>query len=479
MDLTDEASFHNTHRFAIIGAGAGGSSAAFWISKSKERFGHDIEVDVYEKENYIGGRSHIVHPYENSSLPSIEYGASIFVSANKNLWRASDEFNLTRRDFRDVNARTGLWDGEQVLFSFGNGWWDSIKLAWRYGLLSPKRADNLVANMIKSYLTLYSPETPHWRNVADLAETFGWWTLLQSTTSEYFVNQGISELFVDEMVEAATRVNYGQNADEMHALEGTVSLAASGATSIQGGNFQLFEGFLNRSGANVHLRTPVTSIRKNSGKSRPWTVESSEGTVNYDAIILAAPYHSSKIAIPSSLSSQIPPQPYVHLHVTLLTTTSPTPSPKYFSQPADFNMPTTILTTDERFRNGGKAPEFNSLSYLGLVREDEWAVKIFSEEYLSDEWLDQMFLGKVGWTFRKEWEAYPKLPPTSSFPPIKLDEGFYYVNAFEPFISVMETETVSSRNIVDMLLKEQFNSSICHTPTAVTDDKEFIYGWDC
>lgn len=45
-----------TPRVAIIGAGAGGSSAAFWISKAKSRFGLDIDIDVYDRNNYIGGR---------------------------------------------------------------------------------------------------------------------------------------------------------------------------------------------------------------------------------------------------------------------------------------------------------------------------------------------------------------------------------------------------------------------------------------
>lgn len=43
-------------RIAIIGAGAGGSSAAFWISKAKERYGINVEIDVYERSDYIGGR---------------------------------------------------------------------------------------------------------------------------------------------------------------------------------------------------------------------------------------------------------------------------------------------------------------------------------------------------------------------------------------------------------------------------------------
>lgn len=43
-------------RIAIIGAGAAGSSSAFWISKARERHGADVVVDVYEQSDHIGGR---------------------------------------------------------------------------------------------------------------------------------------------------------------------------------------------------------------------------------------------------------------------------------------------------------------------------------------------------------------------------------------------------------------------------------------
>ena len=55
--LEDATVLNNTPRIAIIGAGAGGSSAAFWISKAKERYGVNVEIDIYEKESYIGGRT--------------------------------------------------------------------------------------------------------------------------------------------------------------------------------------------------------------------------------------------------------------------------------------------------------------------------------------------------------------------------------------------------------------------------------------
>jgi len=56
----------------------------------------------------------------------------------------------------------------------------------------------------------------------------------------------------------------------------------------------------------------------------------------------------------------------------------------------------------------------------------------------------------------------------------------------------METETVSSRNVVDLMLNDEFNASICGksippaeydesaaNETSVMEDKDFVYGWDC
>ncbi|KAF9015454.1 Prenylcysteine lyase-domain-containing protein [Cyathus striatus] len=477
-----------TPRIAIIGAGAGGSSAAFWISKAKERFGVDVDIDVYDREEYIGGRSTIVYPYGNTSLPELELGASIFVQANKNLWRASEEFNLTRRDFRGEDYAAGIWDGEQLLLSFGGSWWDTLRILWRYGISAPRKTESFVSNMINTFLTLYSSDTPRWDNLSHLAETLGWRPLVTRTMSEHLLSQGVSEKYAHEVVEAATRVNYGQNVDKIHALEGACSMAASGSVGIKGGNFQLFEQFLRRSKANIFLKTPVHAISRKLS-STDWVVRSERGTTEYKAVILAAPFHFTNISLPTDLAELVPEQPYVHLHVTLLTTASPSMNSNYFKLPPTSEPPKMMLTTHEGARKGGKEPEFNSISYHGLVREGEWAVKIFSKKRISDEWLDKLFNSQIGWVYRKEWKAYPELPPTSSFPPVKLDDGFYYVNAFEPFISTMETETIASRNVVDLLLNEKFGIGICGaalSPSAKDEDlpfplvqQDFVLGWDC
>jgi prenylcysteine oxidase/farnesylcysteine lyase len=55
----------------------------------------------------------------------------------------------------------------------------------------------------------------------------------------------------------------------------------------------------------------------------------------------------------------------------------------------------------------------------------------------------------------------------------------------------METETISSRNIVELMLNDEFSSSICgrtisesnendaSQPTSAKDAQEFVFGWDC
>ena len=58
LEILESATIPVSPRIAVIGAGAGGTSAAFWISKAKERLGLDIEVDIYDKAPYVGGRKY-------------------------------------------------------------------------------------------------------------------------------------------------------------------------------------------------------------------------------------------------------------------------------------------------------------------------------------------------------------------------------------------------------------------------------------
>lgn len=50
----------------------------------------------------------------------------------------------------------------------------------------------------------------------------------------------------------------------------------------------------------------------------------------------------------------------------------------------------------------------------------------------------------------------------------------------------METETISSRNVVELLLQEEYQASICKTivdpnanMTTIEEPEDFVYGFDC
>lgn len=68
----------------------------------------------------------------------------------------------------------------------------------------------------------------------------------------------------------------------------------------------------------------------------------------------------------------------------------------------------------------------------------------------------------VLWVERKEWDAYPLLTPTREFPRIVVDDGLFFLNAFERLISTMETSTVSARNAVALLLQDRFGYDFVH-----------------
>ncbi|GAA6000776.1 hypothetical protein JCM10207_004655 [Rhodosporidiobolus poonsookiae] len=482
-------------RIAIIGAGAGGSSAAFFLShfRQLEGLGLDTEVTVYDSAEYVGGRSTVLWPWNDNPLEApageegsedpVEAGASIFVSANRNLQKAFRVFNLSYEPFGGEAGSTAIWDGERWVFeetdsfSWGN-WWSKAKMLWRYGR-SPFTVRGLVKETVSNFLSLYSKDfvsNGAHSSLANFSAATGLDTASELYADEYLKAKGVSPLFTDELVSAATQVNYGSPVTRIHGVGALVSLAATGAVSIQGGNRQIFENFVGRSGSRLRLgpNAKVESLLKldaGKGKRAQWVVKTTSGVGGgtYDAVILAAPFWQTGIQVVNSAApSLIPHQRYTKLFVTFVITNASTPQPSYFDLPDKTRMPNSIFGT---FTTGSRSkPTFNSLNYLKPLSaeigskfgEGTWhVVKMFSSKSLEPEMLDALYgAGNVGKTVEKVWFAYPALQPVHSpqdFAPVRPDEGLYYVNGFERLISTMETETVSSFNVVSLLLSDFYN----------------------
>lgn len=125
-------------RVAIQGAGAAGTSAAYFLQFLSQQFPSvAFETTIYEKEDYVGGRSTTVPlPFAEEDAYA-ELGASIFVPENKNLNHAAARFGLELQDGHghlDQEGSMAIWDGQRFLYEDSHwvwGYWDTAKILWK------------------------------------------------------------------------------------------------------------------------------------------------------------------------------------------------------------------------------------------------------------------------------------------------------------------------------------------------------------
>lgn len=312
---------------------------------------------------------------------------------------------------------------------------------------SSLRVGKFTTSFVKSYI----PGLLRFNDTKSYASALDYTTLPTVFLSEYFTSNGVNQNWTNDFVWGSSRFNYGQDANAINGVAGLASLSAGSAYSVKTGNWRVYEQFLKRSGAKLLLNTEVTAITKVAGSKRKYlvTAKHEKGGV-YDAVVVAAPFSLSNIKLNHlPQPSTFPKVDYVHLHVTLFTTTTTSLRPGYFkADPLDGPLPGTVLTTAA----SGIQPEFNSIRYQASIQKNgttEYVVKIFSRTRVSDNLLDKLFGRKsIGWIYRKEvscrpfpsslhaltsneWDAYPYYPKRTEFPPTKIDEGLYYVNSME------------------------------------------------
>ena len=459
---------------AIVGAGSGGASVAYYINRFKHPCSR-VNITVYERSSYVGGRSTTVDVYDDPAEP-VELGASIFVEVNKNLVSAAREFGLVAQGFKprieDLPNSLGVYDGKDWVFMGSeSGWWTTAKILWKYGL-APIRTQQLMKKTVGAFLRMY--DEPHFpfKDLSQTAYDLGLTEATAATGEQFLQANGIQGLFGMDIIQASTRVNYAQNIDKIHGLESMVCMATDGAMSIQGGNWQIFDGMLKASGAKVFLNTSVSNVYRRPDGSYAINALSSSypsgiDLAVYDTVVLAAPIQFAKLSLtpaPVNPPSEIP---YVELHVTLFT------SPRKLD-PQAFNLesgvPTTILTTTPK--TNANPPPFYSISTLRTLinpttYQREYLYKIFSPAPISVSWLHSILTplhagphedntrdrSDISWIYEKVWQSYPYLPPRITFEDVQLDEEgkVWYTSGIESFISTMETSSLMGMNVARLI----------------------------
>ncbi|PLN83257.1 putative prenylcysteine lyase [Aspergillus taichungensis] len=503
-------------RVAVIGAGAAGASTAYFLRKHADDSEIPVNITVFERASHVGGRSTTVNVFDDPVYP-VELGASIFVQVNEHLVNASRDLGLSARSAGHARPREsvdtiGIWDGDQFVFILQDtySWWNIGKLLWRYGW-APVRTQRLMKATVGKFLRLYDKPLFPFRSLSAAAEAVGLLDTTAAPGSVYLEKNSVSPDFAREIIQASTRVNYGQNLPLIHGLEAMVCMATDGAMAIEGGNWRIFDGMLKAAKANVRANHAVTSIDRNRDHSLTVTFEANNAQQKqlFDEVVIAGPLQYSDIAINPPLDIVPDEIPYVKLHVTLFSSPHRL-SPNYFGRTGpDDQVPETVLTTLPAGtdlgsnRQGVGPPGFWSISTLQTAKppgssahddQDHYVYKIFSPEQPTAEFLRKILgLGAdratstanqtiadlpksdVSWFHEKIWNPYPFLYPRVTFEDTELSSNIWYTGGIESFISTMETSALMGHNVATLISQsweDPIDVDVGDDPVVGHDDTE-------
>lgn len=446
-------------KIAVVGAGIGGTSAAFYL---RQEFGAGVKIDVFEP-GVVGGRLATVKIGEYE----YETGGSVIHPLNLHMKHFIEKLGIPPRT--DVPSKMAIFDGKELTFEESD-WFivNFLRMLWRYGFTF-LRMHMWVESIMDKFMRIYQYQQfgYSFSSVDRLLHAMGgdsFLTLRNQTLEEAMIGEGFSQTFLNDIVVPIARVNYGQSV-RINGFVGAVSLAGadSGLWAVDGGNKRVCSGLLYNSKSEL-IPARVTSISVKVRPSKTGTVasfyevnyvgESGSAHSLYDIVVIATPLHQGKSDITfSGFSPPIPSHYPGRYHQTVATLVHGMLNMSYLgtTEPASKFTVSDILTKDS------EGSLINSLSSLDPVHIPEgykrppasqtkvW--KVFSQQPLSQEQLQDMFLS---WDSVSEtrWLAYPSYhPPHRTTPPFVLHDRLYYLNALEWAASAMEISAISGRNV--------------------------------
>lgn len=385
---------------------------------------------------------------------TFEAGASILHPKNYHAVNFTKMLNLkVKSDESDESISLGIWNGSEFVFKTIEvnsrfSWFrsivglvNSVRVFVRYGfsLFKMNRfVEVTVDSFLKYYQTLES--RPVFGTVEEMLKWAGLYNLTTRTLHEELIDAGLSSLLIQELATVITRINYGQSVS-ISGLAGAVSLAGSGGGlwAVEGGNWQMAAGLINRSDVALHMREEIESI---SYVGSAYELNSTKGnSYKCDVTVVATPLDELNISFNPKIS--VPDRKLQHTHATFIRGLW---NPAYFGLNHVSDIPELVGTIEN-----SDLP-FTCISILKIHSEKDMTYKMFSRQPMTDELLDQIFSVR-NQTIRINWGAYPHYHSPEKFATFMLDgKHLYYVNAFENAASTMETSAVAAENIARLII---------------------------
>ncbi|KAF5917947.1 hypothetical protein HPG69_019753 [Diceros bicornis minor] len=383
-------------KIAIIGAGIGGTSAAYYL---RQKFGKDVKIDLFEKGE-VGGRLATL----TVRGQDYEAGGSVIHPLNLHMKRFVKDLG---RIYRYQSHDYAFSSVEKLLHSLGG--------------------DDFLG-------------------------------LLNQTLLETLQKAGFSEKFLNEMIAPIMRVNYGQSMS-INGFVGAVSMsgADSGLWAVEGGNKLVCSRLLQASKSSL-IRGSVmyieekTRAKQTGNPTKMYEVVYQTGSETrsdfYDIVLVATPLNRKMSNI--TFLNFDPPieefhQYYQHIVTTLIK--GQLNSTIFSSRDLDKFDLGMILTTDN------SDLFINSIGIVSSVSENNpqpstdgtYVWKIFSQEILTKEQILKLFLS-YDYAVKQPWLAYPHYKPPEKCPSIILHDRLYYLNGMEFAASAMEMSAIAAHN---------------------------------
>ncbi|GME77895.1 unnamed protein product [Ambrosiozyma monospora] len=437
---------------AIVGAGAGGSSAAYYLKKYA---GHNVNITIFEQNDHVGGRSTTL----KLDGHSIELGASIFVKDNVILYNALDEFNLfTTADHDDEDGHgdvddddgLGIWNGtafEYIAFKKSKiPYAGLIKFLLHFGPRGVLKTERVRQKAVNDLRLFYDDDVNFPFEDVQFSDLL--LSHINETGSELLDSVPVSSEY-KSFIQAALRGIYAQTLDQIHGLGTLVGLSTSGAISVYGGNFRIFEKWIEFAEADLKLSTSVKTISKLSdGKYDVTFKTGSAGTESkeeFDYVVIAAPLGQSNVTINNvTVAQEYYETEYVPLWVSVFKSKNRLSESAYFNNE---ETPQTVLASSPN-------SPFNSIFEIYYNETtSEYIYKTHSLSPLEPGFIYSVF-GETSYKFEQKWLAYPYLKPSDGeLIKFELDQdaGLWYLSPFESFISTMETQALAAASIAGLI----------------------------
>ncbi len=415
-------------KIAIIGAGVGGSSLAYYLSKNN----NDFKITIFEKNKITGGRARDI----NFNGKIIETGASFFHSANKNINELVEITGLRKEIL--PRSTFGLWNGDKLLFqTVKSDILSNIKLFFRfgYGLLKLQKA---ISN-VKSNIQNFYREDKTFKSIPEMIKLLGFEKLYSSSIQDALFEYGISDKIIAEIAIPANRYIYhvcGKR--QMNGFAGFVSLIASDGEPIYylyDGNKTLSSELIKISGAELKLGQKVDSITSIDNK---YSVKTGETEELFDVVVISTPLEIAKIDLNINNNKPKMNRKYFPYTKTIILGK---PKPEFFGTK---NMPDMLMVSEKLIK------ETDIMYGLDTKGNDYWTIS--SGKEIDDKILAQMFDIRDKKVITVNY-TYPELEPIkfNEFEPLILDHNLYYANSVDTLSPTMETSIIVSRNISKLI----------------------------